>query len=90
MDVACWRFVAELHLELIRECREDLVLALSDLLNHVAILTDVLNLNNRVFDVWIECLLRTAVVCLFVRLCVCVIVCLCVCACLRVCVCGCV
>ena len=54
MDVAGWRFAAELHLELIRECREDFVLALSDLLNHVAILTDVLNLNNRVFDVRID------------------------------------
>ena len=50
-DVACWCFVAELHLELVGESGEDLILTLCDLLNHVAILIDVLNLNDRVRDV---------------------------------------
>ena len=53
-DVAWWRFVAELHLELIGERREDLVLALSDLLNHIVILIDVLDLDNRVWDIRID------------------------------------
>ena len=53
-DVACWRFVAELHLELVGECGEDLVLALCDLLNHIAILIDVLNLDNRVWDIGVD------------------------------------
>ena len=53
-DVAWRRFAAELHLELIRQRGEDLVLALCDLLNNVAILVDVLNFDNRVWDVWID------------------------------------
>ena len=53
-DVAWWRFVAELHLELVGECGEDLVLALCDLLNHVAILIDVLDLNDRVGDIRVD------------------------------------
>ena len=43
-----------MHLELSGKRREDLVLALCDLLNHVAILIDVLGLDYRVFDVRID------------------------------------